>query len=776
MIMVLVLGLSLVLQIAAAALALRLARVTRAHTAGILVAVAIALMALRRLFLLYALLTGARTPDPISEGLGLVVSLLLFVGIAAIQPWFRAVRRADDELRRVNRALRTVGACNQALVRATTEASLLQTVCQAIVEVGGYRLAWVAIAEDDPARTVRPVAQAGDEEGYLETLNLTWADTERGRGPTGTAIRTGTPQVARRIATDPAFAPWRVEALKRGYHSSIAVPLTLDGAVIGALNVIAAELDAFGPREEGVLRELSEDLAYGIGTHRAREREARTEQALRTTEERLASVVRHAPIVLWTLNREGVFTLSEGRGLEALGLHPGQVVGRSVFDVYAGNAEVLADARRALAGEALTSTVKVDQRTFEVQYRPLWASDGSLAGTIGVAMDISDRRKLEEQLRQAQKMEEIGQLSGGIAHDFNNLLSVILLYAQFARGAAQAGEPVDPADLESVEEAAKKAAAMVAQLLGFSRRADLTLIPTDLTTVIRRLSPMLRRTLPADIAIEVVADGPIASVTADPRAVEQMLLNLATNARDAMPLGGTLRIAAEPATLDDRYTSGHPGARPGPHVCVAVSDTGIGMDAETRQHVFEPFFTTKPPGQGTGLGLPMVYGLTKQQNGFVDVTSELGQGTTVRLYFPIVPEAATAPTAGVATVPIRGGTETILLVDDEEPLRRSARRVLTAFGYHVMTAEDGMSALEQYRAQPGTVDLVLSDVVMPRMNGPQLYESLRQDGQRVKFVLVSGYGAHEAALRGALDPAIPVIQKPWEMARLLATVRSVLDG
>jgi CheY-like chemotaxis protein len=200
------------------------------------------------------------------------------------------------------------------------------------------------------------------------------------------------------------------------------------------------------------------------------------------------------------------------------------------------------------------------------------------------------------------------------------------------------------------------------------------------------------------------------------------------------------------------------------------------MDAETRKHVFEPFYTTKPLGQGTGLGLPMVYGLTKQQNGFVDLASAQGHGTTVRLYFPTVGEAPHVLRASTSTTPVRGGAETILLVEDEEPLRRSAHRVLTAFGYHVVTAEDGMAALERYRAHPDGIDLVLSDIVMPRMNGPQLYEALRQAARPVKFVLVSGYGAREAALRGALDPGIPVVQKPWEMVRLLATVRSVLDG
>jgi len=778
MTMILVLGLSFVLQVAAAALALQLARVTRAHAAGVSVAAAIALMAVRRLILLHGLLTGdvARTPDPVSEGLGLVISALLLVGIAAINPWFRAIRRADDELLRVNRALRTVGACNQALVRATSEATLLHDVCQAIVEVGGYRLAWVGFAEDDPGRSVRAVAQAGYEEGYLDTLKLTWADAERGRGPTGTAIRTGAPQIARDLGTDPAFAPWRAEAMKRGYRSSIAVPLALEGTVIGALNVSAAEPDAFGRVEEEVLRELADDLAFGIGTFRLRERETRTAQALRTTEQRLASVVRHAPIVLWTLNREGVFTLSEGRGLEALGLQPGQVVGQSVFDLYAGQPEVLADARRALAGEVLTSTVVVDHHTFDVQYGPLRDPDGNLVGTIGVAMDISDRRKLEEQLRQAQKMEEIGQISSGIAHDFNNHLSVILLYTQFVKGALEAGAPVDRADLECVEDAAQKAAAMITQLLGFSRRADLTPVPTDLAKVVRGLSSLLRRTLPEDIAIEVAAAPPVGTVKADPRAVEQMLLNLATNARDAMPDGGTLRIAVEETTLGEEFVAMHPGAHSGRHVCVSVSDTGTGMDDDTRRRLFEPFFTTKPPGKGTGLGLAMVYGLTKQQDGFVDVTSEVGRGTVVRLFFPTVIEAAEPLPPPRRRTLIRGGHETILLVEDEEALRRSAQRVLEAHGYTVVVAEHGEAALEGYRTHPGTIDLVLSDIIMPRMSGPQLYEALRRDAGSVKFVLISGYGAGDAASRGTLDPAIPVVQKPWGIAELLTTVREVLDS
>ena len=630
---------------------------------------------------------------------------------------------------------------------------------------------------------------------------------------------------------------------------------------------------------------------------------SRTEEALRQAEERLYSVMRHAPIVVWTLDRDGVFTLSEGRGLEALGLRPGEVVGRSVFEVYADYPEVLADARRALDGQVVTSTVAIGPVAFDLRYTPLWDPDQRLVGTIGVAMDITsrtrveqalrrseaeyrdlvehsplgiyrstpdgrflsvnpalvemlgyasaedlmavdlaqnvyvdpddrqalleqfaeaevvggleavrwkrkdgtelvahltgrivrdpegaircfemvvedvtERRHLEAQLRQAQKMEEIGQLTGGIAHDLKNLLSVILLNSQAVKSALDAGSAVDRTDIENIENAAQNAAEMITRLLGFSRRADLAPVPTDLARVVAGLSSMLRRILPENIKIEITSDTPVVSVKADPRAVEQMILNLATNARDAMPEGGTLRIAVEQTTLDDEYVAAHVGAQPGEHVRVSVSDTGVGMTEDTRRRVFEPFFTTKPPGQGTGLGLAMVYGLTKQQRGFVDIASDVGRGTVVHLYFPGVADAAQSPTKRMFKELVRGGGETILLVEDDAALRRSAKRVLEAHGYTVVTAEDGVAALEYSRAHPGTIDLVVSDLVMPRMSGPQLYEALGKEGGPVKFVLCSGYGVQAMAERQVIDPAIPLVPKPWELSELLVTIRSVLDS
>jgi PAS domain S-box-containing protein len=393
-----------------------------------------------------------------------------------------------------------------------------------------------------------------------------------------------------------------------------------------------------------------------------------------------------------------------------------------------------------------------------------------------VVEDVSEMRALENQLRQAQKMEEIGRITGGIAHDFNNQLSVILLFSQAAKRSVDAGATVDRADLDSIEEAARAAAEMTTHLLGFSRQANLELVPSDLAAVVRNLAPMLRRALPEDVVIEIAADEPVASVRADPRAVEQMLLNLTTNARDAMPTGGTLRIVVTGTSLDDAWVAAHPGAPAGDCVRVCVEDTGIGMDADTRQHIFEPFFTTKPPGKGTGLGLAMVYGLTKQQHGFVDLATETGRGTIVYLYFPAIPEPAQPPPRRHSRESVQGGTETILLVEDDAPLRRSAQRVLRAFGYTVLTAADGVEALTRFRTHPGRIDLVVSDLVMPRMGGPELYEALRGTAGDVKFVFVSGYGGRYAKARGALDQTIPFIQKPWELNDFLITIRRALDG
>ncbi len=392
-----------------------------------------------------------------------------------------------------------------------------------------------------------------------------------------------------------------------------------------------------------------------------------------------------------------------------------------------------------------------------------------------IVEDVTERRTLEAQLRQAQKMEAVGQLTGGIAHDFNNLLTVILANADLIAKALPPESTELRADVGDLQAAARRGAAMVRKLLAFSRREELRVRPVELPRLVADLSGMLRRLLPEHISLKTRTSEPVRSVLVDPGTVEQILLNLVTNARDAMPAGGTLEITVADAAIDEAYLSSHAWGEPGTYVRLSVSDTGTGMDEATLAHVFEPFFTTKPPGIGTGLGLAMVYGLVKQQHGFIDLRSHPGQGTTVDIYLlPAAGLEGSLPSRPRAELP--RGTETILLVEDEEGIRRSASRILRRFGYQVLLAADGEEALDLYRQHRADIQLVISDVVMPRLGGAGLYQQLQRDADPPKFIFTSGYAAREVGDRATLERAGPLLQKPWSVDDLLRRVREVLDG
>ncbi len=623
----------------------------------------------------------------------------------------------------------------------------------------------------------------------------------------------------------------------------------------------------------------------------------RQERALRENKERLRTVIAGAPLVLFALERHGVFTMVEGRGLDALGLRAGLLVGRSAFELYADLPQALADVRRALAGETFSSVVEVFGVVFESWYSPVRDAGGAVAGVIGVGTDITERRRaeealrrseeshralvqhaayaiyrssvdgrfltvnpalirmlgygseqellaidlgtevyadpqerprilsrfdagdvvegvevawkrrdgtrilvrlsgravrradgkiecfetiaedvterraLEDQLRQSQKMEAVGQLTGGIAHDFNNLLTIILANAQLLGKALPPDHADAQADLRDVMAAALRGRVMVKELLGFARRTSLDLQPVPLDALIGDLSGFLRRILPADVEI-VICGADVPDVRADVHATEQILFNLATNARDAMPEGGVLRIETSRVQLSEEQRQASGAHRVGDHVCLTVGDTGIGMDPETQAHIFEPFFTTKPAGKGTGLGLATVYGLVKQHSGGIEVDSEPGKGTRFRIYFPVADQAEVAPRAPGDEVAARGGRETILLVEDDDQLRRSAKRILEEAGYQVVSAADGLEGLEALRQAEG-VRLVLSDLVMPRLGGRALYDAARREGHTIPFLFASGYSDPDRA--GTLDPSIPLLHKPWTGPDLLRRVREVLD-
>ncbi len=376
---------------------------------------------------------------------------------------------------------------------------------------------------------------------------------------------------------------------------------------------------------------------------------------------------------------------------------------------------------------------------------------------------------LEGQLRQAQKMEAVGQLTGGIAHDFNNLLTVILSTARLMEDAIPPSSVDAREDLADLKAAAQRGAEMIRKLLAFSRAGQLSFEPHALDRVLAEALQMLRRVLPASVQIEAEIDPTTPPVRTDPGAVEQMVLNLATNARDAMPEGGTLHLRLGAMYIDQAFVGRRGWGRVGDYAALTVSDTGSGMDSEVLTRLFEPFFTTKPPGQGSGLGMSMVYGLMKQHGGFVDVASTPGAGTSVTLYFPAAAETPTADRPAPVRV-ARGNGGNILLVEDEPELRRAAQRLLESQGYRVLVAADGEQGLAMARAHHEELDLVVSDVVMPRMGGPALYVALARERINLPFLFTSGYTAREVRDRTPLPAGVTVLHKPWDVEELTAAV------
>jgi two-component system NtrC family sensor kinase len=390
--------------------------------------------------------------------------------------------------------------------------------------------------------------------------------------------------------------------------------------------------------------------------------------------------------------------------------------------------------------------------------------------------DITERRQLEERLRQSQKMEAVGQLTAGIAHDFNNLLTVVLSHIDLVADALPPDRTELLADLREVRDAAHRGAEMVRKLSAFGRSEPLRLRPVELGTIVRDTTRLLRRMLPASIALVSEPDDAEFPLLGDPGAIEQVLLNLATNARDAMPEGGTLRIETERRRLTDEDRALHAWVEAGDYACLTVSDDGIGMDRQTQDHIFEPFFTTKKRGEGTGLGMAMVYGLVKQHAGYIHIYSEVGGGTTVRIYLPMVREQAPPEADGPEAAALPRGTETILLVEDDAKVITAGKRLLEKRGYRVLTAADGVRALEVFRAREREIDLVVTDMVMPRMGGRRLYDILRAEGSGVPVLFASGY---TAGMMEGIDEgygAVPFIHKPWTVLELVTKVREVLDG
>ncbi|MHB8959691.1 MAG: ATP-binding protein [Candidatus Limnocylindrales bacterium] len=578
------------------------------------------------------------------------------VGVTVLAEDITDRRRADAYQQRLNRELRAIKRCNEVLVRATEEQALLDEICRIICDDAGYQMAWVGYVEHDEAKLVRPVASAGTFPGELESSGITWAETPRGMGPTGMAARTGRISFIQNLESDPLAEPWREDARRYGRRAAVALPLTdEEGVTFGALSICTMD-ETFSAEEIRLLEELAGDLAYGIGTIRAR----------------------------------------------------------------------------------------------------------------------AAQRELEAQLRQSQKMEVVGQLAGGIAHDFNNLLTAIRGYGELLAGELLPSQTAARNDVAEVLAAVDRAEVLTRGLLAFSRRQVLqprTVVPGE---VVERIVPLLRRLLGEQVELVPELRCDTGSARVDPGQLEQVIVNLAVNARDAMPGGGRLSIGTGLLDAGPDDLAGNVASGPGTYIVLTVTDTGIGMDAATQTHLFEPFFTTKAEGKGTGLGLATVYGIVRQSGGFITVRSAPGEGSEFRVNLPQVD--ASAPSGrpfGVQAPPPPEGSGTVLLVEDDPAVRTFAARALDQLGYRVLVAPAASDALDLLAAQVERVDLVLSDIVMPGMQGPELARRVRESRPEVRFLFMSGFADGEGG-QADLVGGQPILPKPFAIHDLAVAVRDAV--
>jgi len=692
---------------------------------------------------------------------------------------------AERRIQHLNRVHAVLSAINETIVREGDPQVLLARACEIAVAEGRFSMAWIGLA-DEPGTGIRIAAHAGATAEALGIIErLVCADTAHGGCAfTHQALATGEPAICNDIETDPLAASWRADALVRGYHAMASFPLKAGDRVIGLFNLYASEAGFFDADERRLLGELAADISFALEAHRRERERQRAEAALRASEERFRLLIEYASDIIAVVDASGLVRYLSPSVERVLGYRPEEILNRSAFEfLHPDDAGATTRAlARAVADPAFVAHVEHRLRHRDGTWRVLQSTGRSVPGLdsggfiVVNSRDVTEARRLEEQLRQAQKLEAVGQLAGGIAHDFNNVLTAIMMQAELAESVE--GLPAEARELlREVKGSAERAAGLTRQLLAFSRQQVLQPRILDLNDVVAGVARMLRRILGEDIDLQLeLAAGPL-RVRADPVLLQQVLMNLVVNARDAMPEGGRLAIATGERIVTSQAGAAPGGVRPGRYVCLRVSDSGCGIAPEHMPHIFEPFFTTKPPGRGTGLGLATVFGIVTQHGGAIRVTSEVGRGTTFDIDLPASEGPETGPFEEDADAPPPRGTETILVVEDDPRVRMLTRLVLERQGYQVLDAATGVEALAVWREYGPRVDLVLTDIVMPEgLSGYDLVRQLRDSKPDLAAVFTSGYSANRGGHGIELREGENFVPKPSSPRRLLETVRRALDA
>jgi two-component system cell cycle sensor histidine kinase/response regulator CckA len=593
-------------------------------------------------------------------------------------------------------------------------------------------------------------------------------------GLTEYVLRTGepllvTPAVHRDLEQRGAITTRGVPAL-----DWIGIPLKAQDNIFGVLVVQTySEGVRYGVRERDILQFVSTQIAMAVDRRRV-------EQQLRESENRYRMLFESNPEAMWVYDSETLDILAvNDAATRRYGWTRDEFLTMTIRDLRPpGEQKRLEEILAAgLVGPRVHTELRHAKKDGSIIDVEVATNDTTFAGRsarLVLLSDVTHRKQLESHFRQSQKMEAVGQLAGGIAHDFNNLLTAITGYADLLIAEFTERDPRRH-DLEEIGAAARRAASLTQQLLAFSRKQMLQPRVLHLNDIVSNAENLLKRLIGENISLKTALAGDLGTVKADPAQVEQVIVNLAVNARDAMPDGGQLLIETANSELGSTYTAEHSVVNPGGYVQLTVTDTGLGMDEATKARLFEPFFTTKGPGKGTGLGLSTVYGIVKQSGGFIWVYSEPGKGTAFKIYFPRVEEVVEEVVAA-APVPDRArGAETVLLVEDEPALRAVARRALERRGYTVLEADDGQAAIS-IAAKRTELDLVVTDVVMPGMNGAVLATRFAETHPGVPFLFMSGYTDEAIVRHGVLNPGVAFLQKPFSPDALVRKVREVLDA
>ncbi|MCP5102985.1 MAG: response regulator [bacterium] len=622
---------------------------------------------------------------------------------------------------------------------------------------------------------------------FADTVDEPPKPRKAGRGLTEYVLRTGKSLLSSVDVQEKLKKKGEIELIGAPCPIWLGVPLKADEKTIGIIAVQDySDPGAYGKRELHMLEYVSTQVAKAIEQKRAGD-------ALRMSEDLNRGIVANTPIGIVYLDKEGII-LYTNPAMEIMTDVPegetSKAVGKRMQDIPnikdAGADELV---RSVLAGENINN-VQLEYKsiygknlTLKIHAAPRRGTNGEIIGAIVMCQDISGYKKLEAQFLQAQKMEAVGRLAGGVAHDFNNLLTVIFGHAELGLMALnKLGAPGTPDETAGIRKhfreivsTADRTTELIDQLLSFSRKKVIKPRIIDLNDHLGKMERMLQRLIGEDVELKFIRKPGLGMVKAEPAQLDQVVVNLAVNARDAMPQGGKLTIETINIEMDQRFVAEHVGAVPGAYIQLSVSDTGHGISPDIMGHIFDPFFTTKQKDKGTGLGLATVYGIVKQNGGFVTCYSEQGLGTTFKIYLPRAEEMQNTLQTAAKEVHDPTGKETILVVEDEKAVRDLAVETLKQFGYDVLEATNGSDALKLCRNMSKDVDLVLTDVVMPSMNGPEFIRQVREFGRDLKVLYMSGYTENSIANRGILESDSEYISKPFRPQELIATVRKVLD-